>query len=98
MIYFDTRIEHDYDMINELIEKEMHRTKALALKNLSSVVHFETEEFAQILAYSWFDSLGAADKIADKLHLSKLDFLAIGEDFEGFKEEYLKNCDEAQNF
>ena len=61
-------------------------------------MHSESELFAKVLAYAWFDSQADAIKLADNLNLSKLDFLAINEDIEAFREEYLINQEEAQNF
>ena len=89
-MYAYSQIEYEYEIINERIEKEMYNTKGHALRKLSSIVAHFNDEFALILAYSWFDSLPSAEKIADELDLSKLDFLAIQEDFDGFREEYLR--------
>lgn len=97
-MYFDTQLEYECEMMNEMIEKEMQRTKEQALKTIQSIAHFETELFTKVLAYAWMDSQPDAIKLADKLDLSKLDFLAVTEEFEEFKEEYLKNYEEAQNF
>lgn len=98
-MYYDTRIEYEFEMMNELVEKEMHNVKKAALRKVSSLVaHFnDVEAFAKILSYSWFDSLPDAEMIADRFQLSKLDFLAINDDFDAFKEEFLMN-QEAQNF
>jgi hypothetical protein len=49
-----------------------------------------------VLAYSWFDSLNSAENLANRWDLSKLDFLAITEQLEAFKEEYLN--ERAQGF
>jgi hypothetical protein len=98
MIYFDSYIEYEYNAMNDFIEKEMHKHKENTLKKLSSFMHFETEDFVKILSYAWFDSLETASRLAEKLNLSKIDFLSIEEDLEGFKKEYLKNYEEAQNF
>lgn len=99
-MYYDTKIEHEFEMMNELVEKEMHNTRTQALKKFDSVIaHSNTvEAFAKILSYSWFDSLPDAEIIADRFELSKLDFLAINNDFEGFKEEYLNDIALCQNF
>lgn len=85
----DTRIEYEYSLMMEHIEKEMHNTRDLALRKVSSVIAHFTSDIALMLAYSWFDSLPSAERIANELDLGKLDFLAIQQDFEGFKEEYL---------
>jgi len=56
------------------------------------------KEFSLTLAYGYFDSHEPSEIIANQLDLDKLDFLAIQEDFDAFKKEYLKNYEEAQNF
>jgi hypothetical protein len=80
------------------LEKEMHNVKGQALKKLSSIAAHFSSEISNILAYSWFDSLPDAEKIAEQLDLSKMDLLAIREDLEGFKEEFLKDLEHAQCF
>lgn len=97
-MYFDTRIEYEYEMMNEMIENEMYNTRQRALSKLSSMIAHFTDEWALMIAYCYFDSISSAEKIADKLDLCKSDFLAIQEEFDAFKEEYLKNYEEAQNF
>lgn len=86
---FDTRIEYEYSMMMDQIEKEMHNTKESAICKVNSVAAHFKNDIALMLAYSWFDSLPSAERIANELDLGKLDFLAIQEDLEGFKEEYL---------
>lgn len=101
-MYAYTNIEHDYEMMNEMIESEMHKVRDNALRKVSSIfAHPKTffiKDFASTLAYAWFDSHEPSENIASSLYLSKLDFLAIQEDFDAFKEEYLKHYEEAQNF
>jgi hypothetical protein len=74
---------------NEFIEKEMHICKSNVLKVLAHSVHSNTEDFALMLAYCYFDCMPTGMKIADKLNLGKLEFLAVQEEFEAFREEYL---------
>jgi hypothetical protein len=95
---YDNRINIDYE--NEIVEKEMHKVRIEALRKVSSVfAHQEyVEEFALSLAYSWFDSEWYAEKIARDLDLYKEDFLAIQENFDAFKECYLKDLEYAVNF
>lgn len=95
-MYLDNRI--DYDNMNEMIENEMYNTRKKAIVKLSSVAAHFTNDWALMIAYCYFDSIASAEKIADQLHLCKLDFLAIQEDLQGFKEEYLRDYEEAQNF
>lgn len=97
-MYAYSQIEYELEMIDDMIEKEMHNTRIQALRKLSSLVAHSKPEIGNILAYAYFDSIGDAIKLADKLDLSKLDFLAIQEDLEAFKEEYLKDLELAQNF
>lgn len=97
-MYDDTFYDYKQQVIEEMIEKEMQRTREQALTNLSSVVHFELNTFSRIFAFSFFEENDDALRLADQLHLCKLDFLAIVENFDGYKEEYYKDLDLAQNF
>jgi hypothetical protein len=78
------------DARDELIEQEMYKIKNQAMKKIASIVIGANETIAKLLAYSYFDSLPEAESLARDLGLEKLDFLAIQEDFETFKEAYLK--------
>lgn len=101
-MYAYSRIEYEDEMRNEFIENEMQRTKEFTLRKLSSIAHFKTksssQSFITMFVYCWQESLPEAQNLANELDLCKLDFLALMEDFEGFKEEYLNNHKEAQNF
>lgn len=101
-MYFDTLIEYEYEMMNEMVENEMYKVRDQALQNLSSFFahhhSFLINDIAKTIAYGYFDSYAPSENIANTLSLSKLDFLALLDDFDGFKEEYLKNYEEAQNF
>ena len=102
-MYYDTQLEYEYESMNEIIESEMHNARDNSLLKVSSIiVHpqklFSIKDFAMTLAYGYFDSYTPTENISNSLNLSKLDFLAIIEDFDAFKEEYLKNYEEAQNF
>lgn len=89
----------DIEGLNDFIEKEMHNVRKFALRKLASVVApSHVASFASVVAYSWFDSQLDAEKIANDLDLCKLDFLAIQEEFEAFKEEYLAEQQYAENF
>lgn len=98
-LYFD-QIEYETQITNEFIEKEMHRVRKEAFEKLSPVFAHPKylENMALSLAYSWFDSQAYAEKIARDLDLYKEDFLAIQENFEGFKRCYLKDLEYAVNF
>lgn len=98
-MYFDTTIEYEFEVMNEIVEKEMQRTKEQALKTIRSIAHFNfSRQMISVLAYAWMDSQPDAINLADKLNLSKLDFLAVMENVEAFREEYLKDLELAQNF
>ena len=101
-IFFDTRIESEDEVMTTFIETEMHKVEDKVLRKLSSIfVHqqfFSIKDFALMLAYSFYEDHKPAVKITNSLDLSKLDFLAVMEDFDGFKEEYLKDIGLAQNF
>jgi hypothetical protein len=86
--------------MNEYIEKEMYNTRKEAMKKLSSIVTHPKciDDFALTLAYSWFDSQKSAENIANEFDLDKLDFLAIQEAFEAFKELYIKEQESYQTF
>lgn len=93
-------IYHREEVMKDFIEKEMERQKENAVRAISRCVHFELETITRVLAYSFIEENEDAVKLAHKLNLSKLDFLAIIEDFDGFKEIYLKEQEQnwAQNF
>jgi hypothetical protein len=93
-------LENCYYLMHELdklMTQDMYKLKNQALKKLSSVVAYSNlEEMAQILAYSYFDNIDPAKKLAHQLDLGKLDFIALQEDLEAFKAEYLKDYQPAQ--
>ncbi len=75
-------------MLDEFIEKEMQRIKTIALSKIPNSLHFQTR-FALMFAIRFFDSETEAVKLAHELDLCTLDFLAIQEDFEAFKQHYM---------
>lgn len=79
--------------IDDLIENEMHKHKEATLHSISKVVHFETEALMKILGYSFLESFPDAERLAKRLNLSQVDFFAINEDFDSFKEYYLKDLE-----
>lgn len=97
-MYIDTYIDYKHQVMTDRIENEMQRTKDQALKNLSKIVHFEIETFLRVFAFSFFEQNDDAQKLADKLNLGKLDFLAALDDYDGFKEEYYRDLELAQIF
>ncbi len=97
-MYFDSNIEYEDAIMNEMIEKEMYAQKRRSTYSISKLGSHFLGEQAIVLANDWFDSLFTAEKIAESLNLGKLDFLAILEDFDGFKEEYLRDRELYQDF
>ncbi len=94
MLYFDSQLGDESELMDEWVEKEMHTQKKAAIEKLSSIVAHFSSEFSKILAYSRSESLPEAARLADLLDLSKMDFLAIQEDLKGFKREILKDQDD----
>jgi hypothetical protein len=100
-MYAYSRIEYESEMIDQMIESEMHKVKDRTLEKLNSYfVHspVSIKSLSLTIAYGYWESNEHATTVAEQLQLGKLEFLAIAEDFEGFKEEYLRNYEEAQNF
>jgi hypothetical protein len=97
-MYNDTYFELNESRLKDFYENEMQRTKENALRSLSKVVHFEIESISRVLAYSFFEENEDAIKLADKLNLCRLDFLACIDDIEGFREIYYRDLKLAQNF
>ena len=106
-MFYDTYSDqmNDDTYMNQMIEKEMYKSREIALRKVSSILAHDSkldlkfkENLALTLAYCYFDSVSAAETISDKLDLCKLDFLAIQEEFEAFKKEYLREYELAQNF
>jgi hypothetical protein len=100
-MYKYTDLEYEMQMMDEMIESEMYKVKGLIQDKFNSYfAHFAnlTEDLLLTIAYGYWGSYQHAEKVADQLNLGKLEFLAIAEDFDGFKEEYLKHYEEAQNF
>lgn len=101
-MYYDNYIDYEDQQMDKFIENEMARVKQQALKTISSSAHFKTESsnesFITMFVYCWHDSVPAAENLSDELDLCKLDFIALTDDFDAFKEEFLKNYEMAQNF
>lgn len=100
-MYRFSKIEYESEMLDQMIESEMHKLKERTINALSiSFAHspFSIKELLLTVAYGYWESNEHAITVAEQMNLGKLEFLAIAEDFEGFKEEYLKNYEEAQNF
>lgn len=100
MIYFDTHIEYKNQVMTDYIQNEMRRHQKIAMQAISRIAHFEKEIVLRILAYSFIEENEDAVKLAYKLNLGKLEFLAYIEDYDSFKELYMKEQEYeiAQNF
>jgi hypothetical protein len=98
VIFFDSQLAYEDEIMTQQIEKEMHNVKGTALRKLSLIAAHFRPEISNILVYSWFDGLPEAEKIAEHLDLNKLDLLAIQEDLKGFKEEFLRDRDKHLNY
>lgn len=99
-MYAYSEIYYREEMIDEMIESEMHKVKEQVLERLGlCFAHFkDIKSLALTIAYGYWDSDEHAITVADQLQLGKLEFLAIAEDFDGFKEEFLKDMQRAENF
>jgi hypothetical protein len=103
-MYFDTHIEYKHQIITDFIENEMQRYQKIAEQAISCIAHFEKEIVLRILAYSFIEENEDAIKLAYKLNLGKLEFLACIDDYDSFKDLYMKEQEKqyeheiAQNF
>lgn len=90
-MYAYSNIEYDRQVFDELIETQMYETKRESRKKISPCFAHPKfiSSYSLFLARSYFDSCESAIKLAEDLDLCKLDFLAILEDFEAYREEYL---------
>ncbi len=90
------------ESMNEFIENEMERVKKQALKTISSIAHFKSEvstkSFIEMFVYCWQESLPVADTLAQSIDLGKLEMIALAEEFDAFKKEYMKDMEKAGNF
>lgn len=97
-MYFDTYIEYQYQIRQEMIEKEMHNYKTEAVRVLGSIIvqKYKTnflDSLIQSLAYCFMDNLPDAETIANKLNLNKLHFLAVLDMEKQFEEEFIKDME-----
>lgn len=99
-MYIETNYEFRMKIQKEIIENEMQRTKENAVRAISKIAHFEEATLMKILSYSFLEGHEDAENLAHKLNLGKLDFLAAIDNYDAFKEEYLKDqeLNYAQNF
>lgn len=97
-MYAYSREEYIDQVMDDIIENEMQNVRKNCFKNLSEVLPFETLKLTRIILYAWSESHADAIFLTEKLNLGKLEFLAVVEDFDEFKKEYLKDLENAQNF
>lgn len=79
------------EKLNEL----MHNRKNDVINKLSKIVHHSyAESFAKILHYAWQEGHQEAETIVDQLDLYPIDFVAVMENEEEFKELYRLEMEE----
>ena len=71
MMYFDSQLGYESELMDEWLEKEMHNVKGKALQKLSSIAAHFRSEVSNILAYSWFNSFHDAEKISEEWEFFK---------------------------
>lgn len=90
-----------YEDMDEFIDSEMHKVRDQTISRLSSIIVHPAISIKAVLltiSYGYFESYGHAETLAQQLNLGKIEFLAVAEDFDAFKEEYLREMELAQNF
>jgi hypothetical protein len=88
----------DLQKENDFYENEMHEYKKKATSAISQICEHFIEDFSSILIYSWHECLPSAQRIIDKMNLSKLDLLSLQDAFHEFKDEYRKENQITRNF
>lgn len=74
-------------IIDHEIKTEMHNRRLEVLNKLRAIVHpLYVEQFAKILHYSWQENFEESQTLAEYLDLDPIDFCAIAENAEEFKE------------
>lgn len=98
-MYFDDEMTKE-DITDQLIREEMHKTRERVVEVLVSCkMHvLYCEEIALMIAQGFFESFDPATKLAQELNLSKLDLLAVLEDFESFRDEFIQEVEEQLDF
>lgn len=80
----------DYYVDTKLIDQIMQEKKQLAVKQLSKLLPYCTDELICCLAYAYLDGVEAAEKIAVGCNLEQIDFFAIVDDVSGFYQKWLE--------
>lgn len=93
-MYKETYAESKEQILDEVILKEMDksRTESMVLIRAQFVPSksISIKDVVLTLVYAYFEGNESAMNIADQLELFKIDFLALADDFEGFKAAWLK--------
>ena len=81
---------------DEYIESEMIDHKKSILKELGQFIKPEcVKDFADLLHYGFREECPAALKLADRFNLTQIDFCAIEENIQYFREEYELKAEQA---
>ena len=97
-MYHDTYYDYKQSVLKDFYEKQMLRHKERAILNISKVASIKQECLLKILASSFLEEHADAVNLANELNLGKLEFLSILDDYDGFREEYIRDQELAQNF
>jgi hypothetical protein len=79
--------------MHEYILEKMENQREMALKTISKVFPFYTNEIVTMLAHCYFEEMDSAEKIASECDLGLLDFLAIIEDEKSYRAEFIRDLD-----
>lgn len=100
-MYEDTYLNYRKSVEKDFFEREMHKVEEKTLARLSPYFahpSMSVKDFMLTIAYGYFESFESAITLAEQLDLGKVEFLAVMEEFEAFKEAYIKEFESAQNF
>ena len=90
-------LKEDMYEYNNFINSKMNQKKENILKELKNIIHpAYVEQFAEILKYSWSEEFSIARSLAEDLNFCTIDFLALSDDLEGFKDLYNKEFESEQ--
>jgi hypothetical protein len=96
MFNIETFFEEDIET-TQIIE-EMYNRKVNVLNKLKGIIHpLYLEKFAKVLECSFFEELPEAQSLADLFNFNPIDFAAISEDTDRFKELFIKELEDNRN-
>lgn len=79
------------ELRREFFENKMEEYQNEFLESLSEFFHPSCiDEISHILIFAWMENFPSAMKLADKLNLSRLHFIAILNNYEDFRDEFIK--------